>query len=124
MWDVQILWLNVYSYVEDTNVPFYKNHKSVAKNMDILDWIPRSYMEEIVEGGESSIDRARRVNPEEVSMRALVVAPKPLVQLHIGMSSQGPRDKVEAEGEVEEKEKAKGEVEEMATSFTQESETP
>lgn len=81
-------------------------------------------MEEIVEGGESSIDRARCVNPEEVSMRALVVAPKPLVQLHTGMSSQGQRDKVEAEGEVEEKEKAKGEVEEMATGFTQESETP
>lgn len=121
---MQMLGLNIYSYVKDSDMPFYKAQKLLAKNMDILDWIPRSYMEEIVEGGESPIDRARRVNLEEVSMRALVVAPEPLVQLHPGTSSQGPRDEVEEEEEGEEEEKAEGEVEEGATGFTQESEAP
>lgn len=33
---VQMLGLNVYSYVEDADVPFYKTSKSLAKKMDIL----------------------------------------------------------------------------------------
>jgi hypothetical protein len=84
-----MLGLNIYCYVEDTDVPFYKTQKSLVKKMDIFDWIPGSYMEDIVEGGESPIDRVRRVNLEEVSMRALVVAPELLVQLHPGTSSRG-----------------------------------
>jgi hypothetical protein len=86
--------------------------------------IPGSYVEEIVQGGENPIDRARRVNPEEVTMRAPVVEPEPLVQLHPGTSSRGPGDEVEEEEEEEEEEKAEGEVEEGATGFTQESQAP
>ena len=55
--------------------------------MDILDWIPGSYVEEIVQGGENPLDMARRVNPEEIAMRAPVGVPKPLVGLHPGNSS-------------------------------------
>jgi hypothetical protein len=119
--------LNVYSYVDAASLSFYKTQKSLAKKMDILDWISGAYMEEIVEGGASPIDRAKRVSPEEVAMRAMVVAPEPLVQLHPGTSSGGPRDEVEEhdeEEEMDEDEKVEGDVEELATGYTQESEAP
>jgi len=122
-----MLGLNVYSYVDAASLSFYKTQKSLAKKMDILDWIPGAYMEAIVEGGESPIDRARRVSPEEVAMRAMVVAPEPLVQLHPGTSSRGPRDGVEDQDEdeqMEEDDKVEGDVEEGATGYTQESEAP
>lgn len=125
---VQMLGLNVYSYVEDTDLLFYKRQKSQAKKMDILDWIPGAYMEETVDGGENPIDRVRRVVAEEVSTRALVVAAEPLVQLHPGSSSRGPREEVEdevvEEDVEEEEERVEGEMEEFATGFTQESEAP
>ena len=62
---VQMLGLNVYSYVEDTDVQFYKGRERQRKKMDISDWIPGGYIEEIVEGGESPMDRARRVIVDE-----------------------------------------------------------
>ena len=119
--------LNIYSYVEDTDVPFYKTQRSLAKKMDILDWIPGGYVEEIVQGGENPMDRARRVNPEEATLREQVLEPEPLVQLHPGTSSRGRLEEEEDEEE-EQEEKAEGEVEaeleEGATGFTQDSEAP
>ena len=50
IWIVQMSGLNIYSYVEDADVQFYRTQKSLAKRMDILDWIPRSYVDEIVQG--------------------------------------------------------------------------
>ena len=121
-----MLGLKVYSYIEDNDLQFYKTQKAIAKRMDILDWIPGSYVEEIVEGGENPMDMARRVNPEEFVQRAPVGSPEPLVGLHPGTSSRGPADDVEEEEEQEEQEeqKAEGEVEEGATGYTQESEAP
>jgi hypothetical protein len=120
-----MLGLNVYSYVDASDVQFYKNQRSLAKKMDILDWIPGSYNEETVEGGESPQDRARRVNPAELAMMVPYAAPEPLVQLHPGQSSRGPRDEGEEEEEEEgEEPRQEGEVEEGATGFTQESEAP
>ena len=121
---LQMLGLNVYSYVDLNDIQFYKAQKSLAKKMDILDWIPGSYAEETVEGGESPLDKARRVNPEELAMRVPVAAPEPLVQVHPGTSSRGPRDEEEEEEEAEEEAKVEGEVEEGATGYTQESEAP
>ena len=43
-----MLGLNIYSYIEDANVKFYKTRRSLAKKMGILDWIPGSYVKEIV----------------------------------------------------------------------------
>lgn len=54
-----MLRLNIYSYVEDNDEPFYKTQRSLAKKMDIIDWILGSYIEEIVQGGENLLDRAR-----------------------------------------------------------------
>ena len=100
--------LNIYSYVEDADVQFYRTQKSLAKRMDILDWIPGSYVEEIVQGGKNPLDMARRINPEEFAMWALVQLPEPLIELHPGNPS------VTRGGEVgeEEGEKVEGEVEE------------
>jgi hypothetical protein len=98
-----MLGLNVYSYVDASDVQFYKNQRSLAKKMDILDWIPGSYAEETVEGGESPQDRARHVDPAELAMMVPYAAPEPLVQVHPGQSSRGPRDE-EEEGEEEEEE--------------------
>jgi hypothetical protein len=120
---MQMLGLNVYSYVDASDVQFYKNQRSLAKKMDILDWIPGSYNEETVEGGQSPHDRTRRVNPAELAMMVPYAAPEPLVQLHPGQSSRGPRDEGEEEEEEEgEERRQEGEVEEGATGFTQESE--
>ena len=47
-WIVQMPGLNIYSYVKDVVDQFYKTQKSLAKIMDILDWIPGSYINEIV----------------------------------------------------------------------------
>src|ERR1700738_4018289 len=110
---LQMLGLKVYSYVDVNDIQFYKAQKSLAKKMDILDWIPGSYAEETVEGGESSLDRARRVHPEELAMRVPVATPEPLVQVHPGASSWGPRDEDEDEEAEEEEEEPKleGDVE-------------
>ena len=122
---VQMSGLNIYSYVEDADVQFYRTQKSLAKRMDILDWIPGSYVEEIVEGGENPLDMARRINPGEFVMRAPVQLPEPLIELHPGNPSVGAGGEVgEEEEEEEEEEKVEGEVEEGATGFTQESEAP
>ena len=45
-----MLGLNIYSYIEDGDLQFYRTQKSLAKNMDILDWIPGSYVNEVVQG--------------------------------------------------------------------------
>ena len=37
IWIVQMSGLNIYSYVEDVDVQFYRTQKSLAKRMDILD---------------------------------------------------------------------------------------
>ena len=122
-----MLGLKTYSYIEDGDHQFYKTQKILAKKMDILNWIPGSFVEEIVEGGENPMDMARRVNPTKFAMRAPVRAPKPLVGLHPCTSSRGPCDEVEEEEEEQEEQedqKAEGEVEEGATGYTQESEAP
>jgi len=76
---VKLLGLNVYSYIDDVDIQIYKTQISLAKNIDTLDWIPGSYVKEIVQGGENPLDRVRCVNLEEVAMRGPVGAPKPLV---------------------------------------------
>ena len=63
-----MLGLKVYNYVDLNDIKFYRAQKLLAKKMDVLDWISGSYAEEIVEGGESPEDRARRVNPAELAM--------------------------------------------------------
>ena len=122
-----MLGLNVYSYVEDTDVQFYKGQRATAKKMDILDWIPGGYVEEIV---ENPMDRARRVVVDEsaLTVQVLEPQPQPLMQLDPGSSSRGIVEMGEEEEEDEEMEKAEGEaegeLEEGATGFTQESEAP
>ena len=54
-----MLELNIYSHIKDTNFQFYKTRKVLAKNIDVMDGLPRSYQEEIVEGGENPQDGAR-----------------------------------------------------------------
>ena len=34
-----MLGLSIYSYIDDGDVQFYKMQKTLAKKMDILDWI-------------------------------------------------------------------------------------
>ena len=80
-----MLGLNIYSYIEDGDLQFYKTQKSLAKKMDILDWIPGSYVDEVVQGGENPLDRTRQINPEEMAMRATTQVPEPLVGLHSGI---------------------------------------
>ena len=72
IWIVQMFGLNIYSYVEDADVQFYRTQKSLAKRMDILDWIPGSYVGKIVQRGENPLDMARRIDLEEFAMRAPV----------------------------------------------------
>jgi len=79
-----MLGLNIYSYVEDNDVPLYKIQRSLPKKMDMLNWIHGSYFEEILEEGENPLDMARRINLEENAMKALINVPKPLVRLHPG----------------------------------------
>ena len=64
--------LNVYSYIEDTYIQFYKVHRAQAKKMDIGDWIPGFFHQELIQGGESLLDRVRRMIPEEM---AIIPAP-------------------------------------------------
>ena len=121
-----MLGLNIYSYIEDGDLQFYRTQKSLAKKMDILDWILGSYVDEVVQGGENPLDRARRINPEEMAMRATTQVPEPLVELHPGNPSRTAGGEVEEEEEEEEheEEEKEGDVEEGATGFTQESEAP
>lgn len=58
-YNVQILGLNIYSYIEDNDLAFYKTQKSSARKMDVLDWLLMSYQEEIVKGGENPLDMTR-----------------------------------------------------------------
>lgn len=64
-------------------------HKSLAKKMDILDWI--------------LLDMAMRINPKKLAMRAPVGKSEHLVGLHLGNPSWGPSDEVDEEEEEEEK---------------------
>lgn len=48
---VQMLGLNIYSYVEDDDIKFYKAQKPIARKMDVLDWIPGAFAQEYVMGG-------------------------------------------------------------------------
>jgi hypothetical protein len=84
LWIMQMSGLNIYSFVDESDIQFYKTQRSLAKKMDILDWIPGSYVEEIVQGGENPLDMARRINPEEFAFRAPVQMPEPLIELHPG----------------------------------------
>jgi hypothetical protein len=123
-----MLGLNIYSYIEDNDFQFYKTQKALAKKMDVLDWLPGSYEEEIVQGGESPLDRVRRNIADEAVQRPQPVVPEPLVGVHPGNPSRGPNDE-EAEDmeEMEEEEegtRAEGEEEGGVTGFTQQSEAP
>ena len=118
--------LNVYSYIEDTYIQFYKVHRAQAKKMDIGDWIPGFFHQEVIQGGESLLDRVRRIIPEEL---AIIPAPVPLMELHPGEPSGTAAGEVEEEeeeerDEQEEHEEHEGEGEEFATGYTQESEAP
>ena len=87
--NVQMLGLNIYSYIEDNDVQFYKTQKALAKKMDLLDWLLGSYEEEIVQGGESPLDRARRIIPEAVMERVVPTMPDPIVAVHPGGRLEG-----------------------------------
>ena len=63
--------MNIYSYVEGFDIQFYKHHKSLARKLDILDYIPGSIIEEKVHGEELPLDMARRINPKEFALRVL-----------------------------------------------------
>jgi hypothetical protein len=119
--------LNIYSFVDETDIQFYKTQRSLAKKMDILNWIPGSYVEEIVQGGENPLDMARRINPQEFVMRAPVQMPEPLIELHPGnpvLTAGVELGKEEEEEDEEEQDKVEGDVEEGEPEYTQESEAP
>lgn len=122
---VQMLGLNIYSYVEDDDIKFYKAQKSIARKMDVLDWIPGAFAQEYVMGGVRPMDVARRINPEEIVILGPFAAPEPLVGVHPGLPALTEAGEP-GEEEVEEEEEAplEGDVEEGATGYTQESEAP
>ena len=125
-----MLGLNIYSYIEASDIQFYKTQRALAKKMDVLDWIPGSYAEEILQGGENPLDMARRINPDENALRPPPMIPEPLVGLHPGDPSRGPNGDGEEGMEEEEEEeeddgtRADGEEEAGGTGFTQQSEAP
>jgi hypothetical protein len=124
---VQMIGLNIYSFVDKTDIKFYKTQRFLAKKMDILDWIPGSYVEEIVQGGENPLDMARRMNPQEFVMQAPLQMPEPLIELHPGnpaLTAGVELGKEEEEEEEEERDKVEGDVEEGELGYTQESEAP
>ena len=106
---LQMLGLNVYSYIDDFSLGFYKTQRKLAKKMDALDWLPGSYQEEILEGGEDPLARARRPDPSnEDVQRAPVNELEPLITVYPGDDEEA-EDEVEAEeeeGEEEEEEEA------------------
>ena len=132
----QMCGLTVYSFIEDTDLKFYKLQKALGKKMDIADWIPGIYNDALVEGGVSPLEMARRINPDEFALAVTVQHPEPLVGLHpgtltlaasgnAGEEEEAMEDVVEEEEEEEEGAlPAEGEVEEGGTGFTQESEAP
>lgn len=63
--------------------------KALAKKTDLLDWLPGSYEEEIVQGGESPLDRTRRFIPEAVVERVVLIIVDPIVVVHPEGPSQG-----------------------------------
>ena len=126
-----MLGLNIYSYIEDGDVQFYRTQKALAKKMDILDWIPGSYAEEVVQGGESPLDIARRINYEDMAMTTVFANPQPLLVVHPGNPSATAGGEVdeemheeEEEHEEHEEEERECEFEEGGTGYTQESEAP
>lgn len=118
----------MYSYNEDHDLQFYKTSRYLAKKMDVLDWNPRSYEEEIVQGGENLLDMARQLIIDETAQRAPPIIPKPLIGVHHGNPSRGANgEEVEGMEEEEEEEydtRVEGEEEASVTTFTQHSETP
>ena len=127
IFNVQMLGLNVYSYIEDSDMQFCKTQKALAKKMDVLDWLPGSYEEEVVQGGESPLDRARRIIPEAALERGAPIFADPIVAVHPGAPSRGPHGD-EAEGmeedDGEDDPRGEGEEEGGLTGFTQQSEAP
>lgn len=115
--------MHIYSYIKDTDLEFYKTHRLLANKMDILDWIMGSYGEEIIEGGESPLDMARRIDPNEMTMMEVEMH-KPLVAVHPSDSSQGMDDEIEEEEVEEDDARVEGDVEAGAMGYTQESEAP
>ena len=93
-----MLGLNVYSFIEDTDITFYRAQRSLAKKMDVLDWLPGSYRESLMDGEGDPLDRARRNLANPV---ALVSYEPPLVMLHPGGPSGLADDREEEEEEDE-----------------------
>ena len=108
LWCVQMCGLNVYSYIEHTYIQFYKVHRAQAKKMDIGDWIPGFFHQELIQGGESLLDRVRRIILEEL---AIIPAPEPLMELHPGEPSGTAAGEVEDEEEEEEEQEEQEEHE-------------
>ena len=110
-----MLGLNVYTFVEDLDIPFYRTQRGLAKKMDVLDWLPGSYREALLDGEGDPLDRARR----NVSAPALpYVNQLPLVMLHPGGPSRGGEEEEEEEGE------ERQEMDAGVTGHTQQSEAP
>jgi hypothetical protein len=53
---MQMLGLNVYSFIEDTDLQFYRAQRALAKKMDVLDWLPGSYVSSLGEGLGDPLD--------------------------------------------------------------------
>ncbi len=90
--------------------------------MDIDDWISGIYNEDVVQGGESLFDRARRINSEEMAIILVLV---PLMELRTGNPSGTAGRQVDEEEEEEHKERKEpkeeekeGHHEEFVTAFT------
>jgi hypothetical protein len=45
-----MLGLNVYSFIEDADIAFYRAQRALAKKMDMLEWLPGSYQDGILDG--------------------------------------------------------------------------
>ena len=80
-----MLGLNIYSFVQDISVQFYKAQKAAARTMDIFDWIPGAYSKDIEQGGLCPMDIARRIDDEEFATPVPFEAVEPLAMLHPGL---------------------------------------
>lgn len=122
---MQTLGLNIYSYIEDSDIQFYEMQMFLVKKVDVLDWIPMSYGDDIIQEGENPLDMVKCINLEEIAQMMSSIITEHLMGVHHDNPSCGPHNKHE-KGEEEEKEnkKVEGEEEAWATCFTQQSKTP
>lgn len=96
-----MLGLIVYSFINVDDIDFYRAQRTLAKKVDVLDWLPGSYLDGVVEGEGYTLARARR---NVSNLLTLQCYEEPLAMLHLGRSFRGARGDEEEEEEEEVKE--------------------